>query len=175
MRPGLLFAMVMLLSARLGAQEPDFETFLVVIDAALAQTGSAAHAGERTELVRYAEDGWEILISAAWDGAEWRLLALRLHHPERIDSPDQRWAERYRALLAALAPEQIRDIEPPALFEVPPPSFLPAFPEELRSRQFDIGQFWYQASWFNDGGFNEDASWALRSFELVARPPPQPQ
>jgi hypothetical protein len=44
-------------------------------------------------------------------------------------------------------------------------------PEELRSRQFDIDQFWYQAHWINVGGFDEDAQWALRSFELVAKPP----
>lgn len=174
MKRVLLVAAAVLLSTRLAAQEPDFDEFIALIDAALAQAGSATHPGERTELVRYAKDGWEILISAAWDGAEWRLLALRLHHPERIDAPDQRWSDRYRALLAALAPEQVRDIEPPELFEVPPPGFLPAFPEELRGRQFDIGQFWYQARWFNDGGFDQDARWALRSFELVARPP-QPQ
>jgi hypothetical protein len=171
----LIVASIML-SAGLSAQEPDFDEFIVLIDSALEQTGQASHAGERTELVRYAEGGWEILISAAWDGAQWRLLALRLHHPERIDAPDQRWAERYQALLQELAPEQIRDIEPPDLFEVPPPGFLPALPEELRARQFDIDRFWYQASWFNDGGFNEDARWVLRSFELVARPPrPKPQ
>ncbi|MEE4638133.1 MAG: hypothetical protein V2J42_05290 [Wenzhouxiangella sp.] len=165
-----------MLSASLGAQEPDFDEFIMLIDSALEQTGQASHAGERTELVRYAADGWEILISAAWDGSQWRLLALRLHHPERIDAPDQRWAEHYQALLEALDPEQIQEIEPPELFEVPPPTFLPALPEELRARQFDIDHFWYQASWFNDGGFNEDARWALRSFELVARPPqPTPQ
>ncbi|MEE4296097.1 MAG: hypothetical protein V2J20_05720 [Wenzhouxiangella sp.] len=138
---------------------------------ALEETGSASHLGERTELIRFAPAGWEVLISAAWDGERWRMVALRVHHPERTETEPGAWAERYRALWTELDPDRIAEINPPELFEVPPPRFLPALPEELRSRQFDIDQFWYQAHWINVGGFDEDAQWALRSFELVAKPP----
>jgi len=161
----------LLLSLHATAQDPDFDAFLGLIESALGQTGEASFAGEKTELVRYTEDGWELLMTAAWDGQQWRLLALRLHHPDRIDAPDQRWANQYQALLHELEPQQIEQIEPPALFEVPPPGFMPAFPEEFRSRQFNIGLYWYQARWINTGGFDQDAEWSLRSYELVARPP----
>lgn len=153
------------------AQDPDFEAFLELTTSALDQAGSASVQGEITELVRYTDDGWQLLMSAAWSGEQWRLLALRIHHPDRVEAPDQRWAEQYETLLRELEPEHISEIEPPALFEVPPPAFLPALPDEFRSRQFDIGLFWYQARWFNTGGFDQDAEWSLRSYELVARPP----
>ncbi|MFP4209033.1 MAG: hypothetical protein ACLFSC_10270 [Wenzhouxiangella sp.] len=169
-----LASAALLISVQLNAQAADFDHFIDLIDTALAGAGSASHAGERTELVRFAEDGWEILISAAWDGSQWRLLALRLHHPEQIDAPDRRWSEQYQALLAELEADRIGHIEPPELFEVPPPDFLPVLPEELRARQFDLGQFWYLARWVNTGGFDQDARWALRSYELVARAP-EPQ
>jgi hypothetical protein len=158
-------------SLSLSASEPDFEDFLALTRTALEETGEASYLGERTELIRFAPAGWEVLISAAWDGAQWRMLALRVSHPERTQTDPGGWAERYRALWAELDPDRIADIHPPELFEVPPPGFLPALPEELRSRQFDIDQFWYQAHWINLGGFNEDAQWALRSFEMVAKPP----
>lgn len=160
----------LLLAAGLAAAEPDFEDFLRLIQTSLATTGPGGHPGERVEVYRYADSGWEIHIIAGWDGQTWRLLALRLHHPERITAPDERWLARYEALLAALTPERLGALEEPELFEVPPPGFLPALPDELRGREFSIGSFWYQARWRNDGGFDEDALWALRSFELVAEP-----
>ena len=160
----------LLLAANLAAAEPDFENFLSLIQSALAATGPGGHPGERVEVYRYADSGWQIHIIAAWDGERWRLLALRLHHPERIDKPDQRWLAQYEVLLARLKPEHLHALEEPELFEVPPPGFLPALPDELRGRQFEIGSFWYQARWRNEGGLDEDARWALRSFELVARP-----
>lgn len=158
-------------SLSVAAQDPDFAEFLTLTESALAETGSASYLGERTELIRFAPDGWQVLISAAWDGERWRMVALRVHHPDRAPSEPATWAERYRTLWAELDPDQIADIDPPELFEVPPPRFMPALPDELRSRQFDIDQFWYQAHWVNAGGFDEDAQWALRSFELVAKPP----
>jgi hypothetical protein len=170
-KPFALVIAALLISLKAGAQDPDFDAFLDLTTSALEQAGNASIPGEKTELVRYTDDGWQLLISAAWGGEHWRLLALRIHHPDRIEAPDQRWAQQYQTLLRELEPEQIADIEPPELFEVPPPDFLPALPEELRSRQFDIGQFWYQARWINSGGFDHDAEWSLRSYELVARPP----
>ncbi len=153
------------------AETPEFEEFLALTQSALDETGKASFPGERTELIRFAPGGWEVLISAAWDGEKWRMLALRVYHPERTRTEIRAWTERYQALWTKLDPDRISDINPPELFEVPPPSFLPALPEELRSRQFNIDQFWYQARWINVGGFDQDAQWALHSFELVAKPP----
>lgn len=149
---------------------PDFDALEAQVDRALQSAGVGGQPGERIELDRFDADGWEIRISAAWDGQSWRLLALRLHHPERIETADRSWLERYRALLLALNAELLSRLERPELFEVPPPGFLPVLPEELRSRQFEFHGYWYQASWINTGGADEYASWALRSFELVAAP-----
>ncbi|TVS13477.1 MAG: hypothetical protein EA419_01725 [Wenzhouxiangella sp.] len=172
MRPHPVCALVgIVLSCSLAAAEPDFEDFLALIDTSLIESGAGGFPGERIEIHRIADSGWEIQIIAAWDGTHWRLLALRLHHPERIEAADERWLTRYELLLATLRAEDLEALEEPELFEVPAPAFLPAWPEELRARQFSIGSFWYQARWFNDGGLDEDARWALRSFELVARPP----
>lgn len=169
MRPACaLFGIV--LSCSLAAAEPDFADFFALIDASLAESGAGGYPGERIDVYRRAESGWEIQIIAAWDGAGWRLLALRLHHPDRIEAADERWLERYELLLASLEVEDLEALEEPELFEVPAPAFLPAWPEELRARQFSIGSFWYQARWFNAGGLDEEARWALRSFELVAHP-----
>lgn len=160
--------LLLLASVGTDAVEPDFEHFLDLIRTTLAEAGSGGFGGERLEVYRFADSGWEIRIIAAWDGEDWRLLALRFHHPERIDAPDQRWLERYQHLLAVLEPQDLASLEEPELFEVPRPAFGPAWPGELRTREFNIGSFWYQARWFNDGGFDEQATWVLRSFELVA-------
>lgn len=158
------------LAAASAAAEPDFDALLDQIDNSLEQAGPGGQPGERIELDRFSPDGWEIRISAAWDGQAWRVLALRLHHPERVETPNREWLERYRNLLETLQPEDIEGLEIPELFEVPAPAFLPVWPDEIRTRQFLFGDFWYQASWFNQGGPDEYASWSLRSFELVARP-----
>lgn len=149
---------------------PDFDALDAQIDSALAAVGRGGQAGERVELDRIDPSGWEILISAAWDGESWRLLALRLLHPERALTPDHSWLDRYQTLMAGLEADMLNLLERPQLFEVPPPAFLPVLPEELRTRQFEFEGFWYRASWLNGGGPDEFASWALRSFELVADP-----
>lgn len=165
--PALL---VLLLAAAGAAAEPDFDALLDQVERSLVQAGTGGQPGERIELDRSGPDGWEIRISAGWDGQAWRVLALRLHHPERIETPSPAWLERYRDLLAVLRPEHIAGLDKPELFEVPPPEFTPIMPEEIRTRQFLYGDFWYQASWFNEGGPDDYARWSLRSFELVARP-----
>lgn len=149
---------------------PDFDQIETQVFSALQAAGVGGQPGERIELDRFSPDGWEIRISAAWDGESWRPLALRLHHPERVDLPDPSWLERYNSLLAGLEPDHLAGLQAPQLFEVPPPAFLPMLPEETRSRQFVFDGFWYRASWRNVGGPDEFARWRLRSFELVADP-----
>jgi hypothetical protein len=149
---------------------PDFDALLDQIDRSLVEAGRGGTPGERIELDRFSADGWELRLSAAWDGTVWRLLALRLNHPEWTRGPDRRWLERYRQLLSSLHADDLEHLETPDLFEVPPPDFLPAWPGELRVRQFEIESFWYQASWINEGGPDDYARWSLRSFELVAQP-----
>lgn len=163
-------ALTLLLAAVDAPGAPDFDTLSDQLERSLAQAGAGGQAGERIELHRSAPDGWDMSIIAAWDGAAWRLLALRLHHRERIETPSPAWLERHQALLADLRPDQLRRLEPAELFEVPEPDFLPILPEEIRSRQFEFRGYWYRASWFNAGGPDEFARWALRSFELVAQP-----
>lgn len=158
------------LAAAGAAASPDFDALLGQIDHSLRQAGIGGQPGERIELDRFSPDGWEIRISAAWDGQAWRVLALRLHHPERVDTPSLKWLERYQALLNAVTVADIQGLQGPELFEIPAPSFLPVWPGEVRTRQFMFGEFWYQASWSNEGGPDEFATWRLRSFELVAAP-----
>lgn len=171
MRTAVMLLGLWLAAAAGAASEPDFDALEAQIDAALSAAGVGGQPGERIELDRLGHDGWEIRISAAWDGESWRLLALRLHHPERVETPDRSWLERYQALLLGLQPDLLERLERPELFEVPPPAFLPVLPEELRTRQFEFEGYWYQASWFNRGGPDEYARWSLRSFELVALAP----
>jgi len=158
------------LAAAGAVAEPDFDALLDQIDNSLKQAGLGGQPGERIELDRFSPDGWEIRTSAAWDGQAWRVLALRLHHPERVETPNPDWLARYRNLLETLQPEDVEGLEMPELFEVPVPALLPVLPQEIRTRQFMFRDFWYQASWFNEGGPDEYARWSLRSFELVARP-----
>ncbi len=152
------------------AAEPDFQALSAQIDRSLAAAGRGGLPGERLELDQTTSGGWSLRISAAWDGDAWRLLALRLHHPERVDTPDPNWLQRYQTLLAALSPNLIQGLGQAELFTFPAPSFLPVWPGEVRTRQFILEQFWYQSSWFNQGGPDEFASWQLRSFEMVAAP-----
>ncbi|MGY6555558.1 MAG: hypothetical protein ACXIUM_13665 [Wenzhouxiangella sp.] len=147
---------------------PDFDQLDNQVRDALQAAGIGGQPGERIELDRFAADGWEIRISAAWDGQSWRLLALRLHHPDRVDLPDRSWLERYQDLLVGLNIDHLDRLHTPQLFEVPPPAFRPVLPEETRARQFVFEGFWYRASWRNVGGPDEFARWRLNSFELVA-------
>jgi len=94
----------LLISQQAGAQDPDFDAFLDLTNSALDQAGNASVPGEKAEWVRYTEEGWQLLMSAAWGGEQWRLLALRIHHPDRIEAPDQRWIEQYQTLLQELEP-----------------------------------------------------------------------
>lgn len=163
--------LVLMATGAQAATEPDFDALGAQIDSALQGAGSGGQTGERIELDRFAPDGWEIRISAAWDGSSWRVLALRLHHPERIEHAPANWLARYRALLVELPTVDFDELVAPELFDVPPPAYLPALPGELRTRQFEFESFWYQASWTNAGGVDEFARWELRSLELVAVPP----
>ncbi|TVQ35954.1 MAG: hypothetical protein EA370_08855 [Wenzhouxiangella sp.] len=157
-------------SALAVAEPPDFEAFTSLIGQTLATTGPGTYIGDRSELYRYTPDGWEIQMMTVWNETRWHLLALRLHHPERIDEDDGEFHQRYRRLLAALDRDRIADLEMPVLIDVPPPTYFPMVPDELRGRRFTMDGFWYQARWINDGGVDEDARWALRSYELVAVP-----
>ncbi|TVR96525.1 MAG: hypothetical protein EA418_05305 [Wenzhouxiangellaceae bacterium] len=164
----LLPLLACVLAVRAG--EPDFEEFTALIEATLRDTGPGIHIGDRSELYRYSADGWELQLMAVWSETGWHLLALRLHHPQRIAEDDGEFHARYRRLLAGIDRDRVADLKLPELFEVPPPDYLPALPGELRGRRFSLGGFWYQARWINDGGVDENASWALRSFEVVAVP-----
>ena len=161
---------VLLASIQASADEPDFEAFTSLIGQTLAAAGPGAYIGDRSELYRYTPDGWEIQMMTVWAETRWHLLALRLHHPDRIEEEDGEFHQRYRRLLAAIDRDRVPDLVLPVLIDVPPPSYLPAVPDELRGRSFRMDGFWYQARWINAGGVDMDASWALRSYELVAEP-----
>jgi hypothetical protein len=150
--------------------EPSFEAFMALIEQALNTAGPGNQSGDRSELFRFTETGWEIRMMTLWDGDQWRLLALRMHHPERIDEAEGQWQERYDRLLASIDRDRLPELLLPDLFDVPPPDYNPALPEELRSRSFTHDGFWYEVRWFNAGGVDDRARWALRSYELVALP-----
>jgi hypothetical protein len=156
--------------AREADEDPDFEDFMLQMQHALDSAGAGNYPGDRSELYRYAESGWEMQMMMVWDGEGWLMLALRLHHPERIDSVEGQWQQRYERLLAELDREMIETLDLPELFDVPAPGWNPALPGELRSRRFTYQGFWYEARWINVGGLDEGAEWALRSYELVAIP-----
>ncbi len=153
------------------AEEPDFEAFTRLIGQTLASAGPGAYIGDRSELYRFTPDGWEIQMMTVWTETRWHLLALRLHHPDRIEEDEGEFHRRYRELLAAIDRDRVPELILPVLVDVPPPAYLPAVPDELRGRSFRMDGFWYQARWLNAGGVDEDAEWALRSYELVAEPP----
>ena len=150
------------------ASDPDFAAFLEQIEQTLAATGPGSQVGDRAERYRYAESGWEIRMTMAWTGERWHLLALRLHHPERVEAPEGQWPERYESLLADLDRDTVPDRLVPELIDVPPPDYTPAIPGERRNRRFTADGYWYEARWINEGSFDERASWRLRSYQLVA-------
>lgn len=150
--------------------DPDFDHFMLTMQQALDGAGSGNHPGDRSELYRYTEDGWEMQMMTVWDGEGWLLLALRLHHPERIEAVEGQWQEHYEHLLRNLNRSMLESLHLPELFDVPPPDWNPAVPGEYRSRRFTYEGFWYEARWINRGGLDGRADWALRSYELVALP-----
>jgi hypothetical protein len=152
------------------ADDPEFDEFTALIERTLAVTGPGAYPGDRSELYRFTESGWEIQMMTLWDGERWQLLALRLHHPQRIEQVEGQWQERYDNLLAGLDRNHLPDLDLPELIDVPAPDYSPALPDELRSRRFNYAGFWYEVRWFNSGGVDERAEWSLRSYELVALP-----
>ncbi|AKS40684.1 hypothetical protein [Wenzhouxiangella marina] len=166
--------LLLCLSASLSAQDdPDFTRLTSLLSETLAQAGPARQTGDRSEMYRYTDDGWEMQLLAAWSGQRWLLLAAHLDHPERRVGSPGRWEERYRELLRAYAPEWLERLPLPDLFEVPPPGYNPAVPGEVRSRRFTWQGYWYEARWINSGGVDDDAEWSLVSYDLVAQPPPE--
>lgn len=157
-------------NAALAQTDPDFPAFSELIDQTLASNGPGVNTGDRSELYRYTQDGWELQLFSAWSGERWLLLALRLHHPARIERGPGQWQDRYHRLLADFSPDWLAAMELPELIDVPPPDYNPAVPEELRSRRFTYEGFWYEARWFNSGGVDDDAVWSLISYDLVAKP-----
>lgn len=151
-------------------QDPDFDQFMLIMQQALDTAGSGNHPGDRSELYRYTDDGWEMQMMTVWDGEGWLLLALRLHHPARIDEVEGQWQQHYDRLLARLSRDMLEALSLPELFDVPAPGWNPAVPGELRSRRFTFQGFWYEVRWINRGGLDDFAEWALRSYELVALP-----
>ena len=152
----------------IATEQPDFEQLTDLINRTLVSTGQGVHPGDRSEIYRVAPDGWEIQMMTIWAGDDWKLLALRLHHPDQAPSETGEWHERYAHLLQSMDRGQVADFIVPELVEVPPPSFIPALPGELRSRRFAYQGYWYKARWINDGGLDDRAHWTLRSYELVA-------
>ena len=87
------------LSAR-GQDDPDFAAFSDMIEQTLASNGPGINPGDRSELYRYSPEGWELQLFSAWSGQRWLLLALRLHHPDRIERGPGQWQDRYDSLLS---------------------------------------------------------------------------
>ena len=150
--------------------DPDFDQFMLIMQDTLDKAGSGNHPGDRSELYRYSGGGWEMQMMTVWDGEAWLLLALRLHHPERITEVEGQWQQHYDRLIARLNRDMLEELNLPELFDVPAPGWNPAVPGELRSRRFTFQGFWYEARWINRGGVDDFAEWALRSYELVALP-----
>ncbi len=169
MAKALALPMLFLAAAAAGAG-PDFDALLDHVNDHLNRAGDGGQTGARIELRTSGPEGWEILTIAAWDGTAWHVLALSLRDPELVDEESMAWQIRSRALLDVLVPEDLDDLTEPVLFEIPPPDFLPIMSTEVRNRQFEFEDYWYQASWINDGGPDEFARWTLRRFELVMQP-----
>lgn len=167
----ILTAFSLATSAVRGQDDPDFTTFSDLIEQTLASNGPGVNPGDRSELYRYTSDGWELQLFSAWSGERWLLLALRLHHPGRIERGPGQWQDRYDDLLAEFSPDWLAEMELPELIDVPPPDYNPAVPEELRSRRFTYEGFWYEARWFNSGGVDDEAAWSLISYDLVVLDP----
>jgi len=167
----VLLVLSLTANAALGQDDPDFAAFSELIEQTLASNGPGVNPGDRSELYRYTPDGWELQLFSAWSGQRWLLLALRLHHPDRIERGPGQWQDRYDRLLSAFSPAWLEEMELPELIDVPPPHYNPAVPEELRSRRFTYEGFWYEGRWFNSGGVDEDAAWSLISYDLVVLDP----
>jgi hypothetical protein len=155
--------------------EPDFDTLTELMAASLQDNGPARQRGDRAELYRFTPTGWEVQVLAVWSGQRWMLLAAHVQHPQRARFGQGDWMSRYSALLSDYDPGWVERLRIPDLFEVPPPDYLPAVPEEVRSRRFVWQGYWYEARWFNSGGVDEDAVWSLVSYDLVALEPPPPE
>jgi len=153
--------------------EPDFNALTSMIESSLASAGQAAYPGDRSELYRYTADGWEMQLFAAWSGQRWLPMAVHIHHPDRLLRGAGQWQQRYQDLLADYDPAWLDRLELPDLFEVPPPDYNPAVPDEIRARRFTFAGYWYEARWYNSGGVDDDAVWSLISYDLVALEPPQ--
>lgn len=159
-----------LLPARTLASDPDLGELRPLIEQMLASTGPGSYAGDRSELQRRTESGWEILMLTFWDGDDWQALAVRLHHPERFAADEGAWQQRFDELLASLDRDALPERSLPELIDVPPPTFLPAFPGEHRGRSFAYEGYWYEARWTNTGGLDLNAEWTLSRYRLVALP-----
>jgi len=153
--------------------EPDFRALTELIAASIQGSGPAPQIGDRSELYRYTPDGWEVQMFAVWSGHRWLLLATHVTHPERDGYGQGDWEERYATLLKTYRPDWVDRLKLPDLFEVPPPDYNPAVPEEVRSRRFVWQGYWYEARWFNSGGLDDAADWSLVSYDLVAEEPPE--
>jgi len=158
---------------------PDFDELTELIAASVQGNGPAPQAGDRTELYRYTPTGWEVQMFAVWSGYRWLLLAAHVHHPARESDSRNfgqgQWETRYAELLKSYSPDWVERLTLPDLFEVPPPDYNPAVPDEVRSRRFVWQDYWYEARWFNSGGVDDDAEWSLLSYDLVAQEPPEPE
>lgn len=152
--------------------EPDFRALTQLISASIQENGPALQPGDRTELYRYTPGGWEVQMFAVWSGHRWLLLAAHVTHPERAGFGQGEWESRYTKLLETYRPDWVNRLRLPDLFEVPPPDYNPAVPDEVRSRRFDWQGYWYEARWFNSGGIDDAARWSLVSYDLVAEEPP---
>lgn len=172
--PPLLLSLLLLAGVAAAEDSPDFERFMALVEQALAGGGAGRHPGERSELYRYTDDGWSLHMMVIWDGERWRLLAVDMAHPERRDAAASEWRDRYQALLGSIRRDGLGDrlrlLPEPELFEVPPPDFNPALPEEQRSRRFSHDGFWYEVRWENVGGVDDRARWALLGYSVVALP-----
>jgi len=155
--------------------EPDFRALTQLISASVQGNGPAPQIGDRSELYRYTPEGWEVQMFAVWSGHRWLLLAVHLSHPDRDHYGQGDWEARYATLLETYRPDWVDRLSLPDLFEVPPPDYNPAVPDEVRSRRFVWQGYWYEVRWFNSGGIDDAAEWSLVSYDLVAEEPPAAQ
>jgi len=155
--------------------EPDFEALTRLIAAAVQNNGPAQESGDRAELYRFTPEGWEAQMFAVWSGHRWLLLAAHISHPDLARYGQGEWEDRYEQLLETYSPDWVDRLGLPDLFEVPPPDYNPAVPNEIRTRRFVWQGYWYEARWFNSGGVDDASFWSLVSYDLVAEePPPAP-
>ncbi len=173
----IAFLLVLVLSApsmvRAEAERLDYDDMVLMLQQALNHAGPGHRAGDRSELFRQ-RGAWQMTLTVVWLGESWLPLVLEVRHEDEPDRPREReWKDRQSALLGSLDRDRLDELLWPDLLGVDAPGWNPALPEEYRRRRFTHEGFWFELSWINQGGFDDSADWALRSYRAVALPLPE--